>query len=49
MWGAAELALILFEWCVIDLGFVLDSPLIGSPLAQPSPEGEESIFGLFRI
>ncbi|PWB34447.1 hypothetical protein DCO47_13480, partial [Pseudomonas sp. NDM] len=38
-----ELALIVLsgeKHAVSGFGFVLDSPLIGTPPAQPSPEGE---------
>ena len=41
--AAAELTLILLsgeEHGVFGVGFVVDSPLIGTPPAQPSPEGE---------
>ncbi len=41
--AAAELTLILLSGegrSVVGFGFVVDSPLIGTPPAQPSPEGE---------
>jgi hypothetical protein len=41
--AAAELTLILLsgeEHSVLGFGFVLLLPLIGTPPAQPSPEGE---------
>ncbi|CAI8748270.1 hypothetical protein EMIT0232MI5_130146 [Pseudomonas sp. IT-232MI5] len=49
---AGELTLGLLsgeERGVVGFGFVVDLPLIGTPPAQPSPEGEGAGGGPFRI
>ncbi|WP_216637712.1 hypothetical protein, partial [Pseudomonas fluorescens] len=38
--GELTLGLLSGEERVFGFGFVVDSPLIGTPPAQPSPEGE---------
>ena len=48
---AGELTLGLLsgeEHSVVGFGFVVDSPLIGTPPAQPSPEGEGADFWAFQ-
>ena len=49
--AAAELTLILLsgeEHSLVGFGFVVDLPLIGTPPAQPSPEGEGADLWAFQ-
>ncbi|WP_454565583.1 hypothetical protein, partial [Pseudomonas sp. AIG] len=46
--GELTLGLLSGEERVVGFGFVVDLPLIGTPPAQPSPEGEGADFWAFQ-